>query len=93
MQRLTSKSEELENRINRIVSDGTTRIGDLEFRLVELEGGDVSDPWGDDDLGWRGSDRCGRAADRHRPRRPTRHPSPWVKQADFRAGAGGARFW
>lgn len=42
LQRLTSKTEELENRINRIVADGTARIGDLEFRLVELEGGDVS---------------------------------------------------
>lgn len=41
LQRLTSKTEELENRINRIVDDGTRRIGDLEFRLVELEGGDV----------------------------------------------------
>ena len=40
--RLTSKTEELENRINRIVKDGTNRLGDLEFRLVELEGGDVS---------------------------------------------------
>lgn len=40
--RLTSKTEELENRINRIVADGTNRIGDLEFRLVELEGGDIS---------------------------------------------------
>ncbi len=42
LQRLTAKSEELENRINRVVADGTTRIGDLEFRLVELEGGDIS---------------------------------------------------
>lgn len=41
LQRLTSKTEELENRVNRVVSDGTNRIGDLEFRLVELEGGDV----------------------------------------------------
>jgi tol-pal system protein YbgF len=40
--RLTSKTEELEFRINSIVRDGTNRIGDLEFRLVELEGGDVS---------------------------------------------------
>lgn len=37
--RLTSKSEGLENRINRVVSDGTNRIGDLEFRLCELETG------------------------------------------------------
>ncbi len=41
-QRVTGKLEELEFRIGRIVSDGTNRIGDLEFRLVELEGGDVS---------------------------------------------------
>lgn len=42
MQRLTSKTEELEFRINRVVEDGTNRIGDLEFRLVELEGGDIA---------------------------------------------------
>jgi tol-pal system protein YbgF len=39
---LTARTEELSNRIDRIVADGTNRIGDLEFRLVELEGGDVS---------------------------------------------------
>ncbi len=42
LRRLTARTERLENRINRIVEDGTNRIGDLEFRLVELEGGDVS---------------------------------------------------
>ncbi len=42
LSRLTAQTEELENHINRIVKDGTNRIGDLEFRLVELEGGDVS---------------------------------------------------
>ncbi len=36
------KTEELEHRINQVVRDGTTRIANLEFRLVELEGGDVS---------------------------------------------------
>ncbi|NUH65894.1 tol-pal system protein YbgF [Sulfitobacter sp. S0837] len=41
LQRLTAKTEEMENRINRVVSDGTNRIGDLEYRLVELEGGDL----------------------------------------------------
>ena len=41
LQNLTAKSEQLENRINRVVADGTNRIGDLEFRLVELEGGDL----------------------------------------------------
>ncbi|MFY0690635.1 MAG: tol-pal system protein YbgF [Paracoccaceae bacterium] len=33
---LTSKTEELENRINRVVADGTNQIGDLQFRLCEL---------------------------------------------------------
>jgi tol-pal system protein YbgF len=42
LQRLTGKTEELEFRIDVIVRDGTNRIGDLEFRLVELEGGDVT---------------------------------------------------
>lgn len=42
LQRLTARTEEVTNRVNRVVEDGTNRIGDLEFRLVELEGGDVS---------------------------------------------------
>jgi tol-pal system protein YbgF len=37
--RLTSKTEDLEFRITRIIRDGTNRIGDLEFRLCELEAG------------------------------------------------------
>lgn len=39
---LTAKTEELEFRINKVVTDGTNRLGDLQFRLTELEGGDVS---------------------------------------------------
>jgi len=42
LQRLTAQTEQLDHRIDRVVTDGTNRIGDLEFRLVELEGGDVS---------------------------------------------------
>jgi len=37
VERLTSKTEALELRINRITVDGTNRVGDLEFRLCELE--------------------------------------------------------
>jgi tol-pal system protein YbgF len=40
--RLTAQTEALEQRIERVVADGTNRIGDLEFRIVELEGGDIS---------------------------------------------------
>ena len=37
LRRLTSKTEEMQLRINRIVTEGTNKIGDLEFRLCELE--------------------------------------------------------
>ncbi|THH37491.1 tol-pal system protein YbgF [Aliishimia ponticola] len=39
VQRLTAKAEEMEFRIDRVVTDGTNRIADLEFRLCELETG------------------------------------------------------
>lgn len=38
---LTAKTEQLEFRINQIVTDGTNRLGDIDFRLTELEGGDL----------------------------------------------------
>lgn len=37
LQRLTSVTEQLEFRVGRVVKDGTNRVGDLEFRLCELE--------------------------------------------------------
>lgn len=37
LQRLTSKTEELEYKVDRVAEDGANRIGDLEFRLCELE--------------------------------------------------------
>ncbi len=37
LQRLTAQAETMDLRINRIVQDGTNRVGDLEFRLCELE--------------------------------------------------------
>ena len=41
--RLTAKSEEIELKVNRVISDGTNRIGDLEFRLCEqTEGCDTA---------------------------------------------------
>jgi tol-pal system protein YbgF len=41
--RLTSKTEEVELRLNRVVADGTNRIGDIEFRLCEVtEGCDIA---------------------------------------------------
>lgn len=37
--RLTSKTEQVELKVNRVASDGTNRIGDLEFRLCEVTPG------------------------------------------------------
>ena len=42
VRQLTGAVEELQFRVEAIVEDGTRRIGDLDFRLVELEGGDLS---------------------------------------------------
>lgn len=39
LMRLTAQTEELTYRVDRVVTDGTNRIGDLEFRLCELEAG------------------------------------------------------
>lgn len=39
LQRLTAQTERMELRIDRVVQDGTNRVGDLEFRLCELEPG------------------------------------------------------
>ncbi len=82
LQRLTAKSEELENRINRIVADGTARIGDLEFRLVELEGGDISTLGETTTLG--GADQTATAAPLTAPATPTDQASLAVGEAaDF----------
>lgn len=35
LSRLTARTEEIELRLNRVVADGTNRIGDIEFRLCE----------------------------------------------------------
>jgi len=82
LQRVTSKTEELENRINRIVADGTSRIGDLEFRLVELEGGDISTLGETSTLG--GADQTSTLAPITAPATPTDTASLAVGEAaDF----------
>ena len=43
LSRLTARAEEIELRLNRVVSDGTNRLGDLDFRLCEVtEGCDLA---------------------------------------------------
>lgn len=40
LMRLTAQAEQVELKVNRVIADGTNRVGDLEFRVTELEGGD-----------------------------------------------------
>ena len=42
LRRLTDRVDVLTNDVQRIVDDATNRVGDIEFRLTELEGGDTS---------------------------------------------------
>ncbi len=42
LRQLTNRVDVLTNDIDRIVKDATNRVGDIEFRLTELEGGDAS---------------------------------------------------
>lgn len=80
-QRLTAKTEELEFRINSVVEDGTNRIGDLEFRLVELEGGDVSKLGQTTTLGGIEPGPAPKAAD---PVQPAQTELAVSEEADFR---------
>ena len=43
LRRLTDRVDVLTNDVRRIVDDATNRVGDIEFRLTELEGGDTGD--------------------------------------------------
>nr|WP_245513942.1 tol-pal system protein YbgF [Antarcticimicrobium luteum] len=87
LQRLTAQTEELDHRIGRIVEDGTNRIGDLEFRLVELEGGDVSKLGETTTLGGDTGGAAGAPASAAVPAQPSDAGSELAmgEQADFDA--------
>jgi tol-pal system protein YbgF len=42
LRELTNRVDVVTNDVRRIVEDASNRVGDIEFRLTELEGGDVS---------------------------------------------------
>jgi len=42
LRRLTNRVEVLSNDLGRVIAEASNRMGDIEFRLTELEGGDVS---------------------------------------------------
>ncbi len=79
---LTAQTEDLALRIERIVADGTNRIGDLEYRVVELEGGDVSALGQTPPLGSTGAaPSAGSLIPPERPFTPTAPATP--EQADL----------
>jgi hypothetical protein len=47
IRRLAALTEDLQIRVDSVVRDGTNRVGDLEFRLCELEADcDIGEPGG-----------------------------------------------
>lgn len=83
--RLTDRTELLQNRIDRIVADGSRRLADLEFRLCEMDEGCDLAALTTQDLGRSGSPRpnLGPAA----PQPPASAPGAAAagEQADFDA--------
>lgn len=81
LMRVTGKAEDIEIRLNRVVSDAENRLGDLEFRIVELEGGDVTSLSGSAPLGGTSGGASAAA--------PTAAPQLVVgEQADFDRARG-----
>ncbi|MDU8927297.1 tol-pal system protein YbgF [Alisedimentitalea sp. MJ-SS2] len=85
LQRLTGKTEQLEFRVSAIVKDGTSRVSDLEFRLVELEGGDVSALGETPTLGGDVADSSGPAVPVSQPAATDAPQLAMGEQADFDA--------
>jgi tol-pal system protein YbgF len=89
LRRLTDRVDVLTNDVRRIVEDATNRVGDIEFRLTELEGGDTSILSKPEPLGG------GVTGPRPRPTAGARDPSPAAplvatEQADFDAAVAAA---
>jgi len=82
LMRLTAKTEEVELKVSRVVSDGTNRVGDLEFRLCEVtEGCDIAAL---PDTPTLGGDVPAPAPDASRPLAQTTGPELALsEQADF----------
>lgn len=83
LQRVTAKTERLEFRIGQVVSDGSNRIGDLDFRLCELEPGCDIGELGDTPL-LGGSEAAGDAATA-----PAPDPTPAPSTAEPATGFSG----
>ncbi|MHA6347105.1 tol-pal system protein YbgF [Roseivivax sp. CAU 1761] len=95
LQRLTSRTEEMQFRIERVVQDGTNRIGDLEFRLCEVEPGcdfgalGTPAPLGQGDTATRPAPAAPTAPGAAAPAAPASPGAPsGVTRPQLRGGAG-----
>jgi tol-pal system protein YbgF len=74
LRRLNDRVEVLTNDIGRIVEDASNRVGDIEFRLTELEGGEPAPPPAESPL-------LGGGLTRPMPRPPTSGAAPGAGEA------------
>jgi tol-pal system protein YbgF len=90
LRRLTDRVDVLTNDVQRIVDDATNRVGDIEFRLTELEGGEPAAPAKPEPLGG------GVTGPRPRPLAPAAAPEATggelavTEQSDFDAAKAAA---
>ena len=90
LRRLTDRVDVLTNDIARIVEDATNRVGDIEFRLTELEGGDTSVPAEPEPLGGGADPAAAAAGLRRRGARRAPGALAVSEQADFDAAVAAA---
>jgi tol-pal system protein YbgF len=82
IRRLAALTEDLQIRVDSVVRDGTNRVGDLEFRLCELEADcDIGEPGGDAEPRRGGAVRR-RPGDFGHARRPGSGPQLAVAEQD-----------
>ncbi|MFV0299659.1 MAG: tol-pal system protein [Paracoccus sp. (in: a-proteobacteria)] len=86
--RLTGQTEQLQNRIQRVVRDGSRRIGDIEFRLCEMDPAcDLGALMTQPDLGGQGSGPggpvIGQTQPSAQPDRATEGAPSSAEQQDF----------
>ena len=82
--RLTGQTEELQNRIARLTSDGTRRINDIEFRLCEIDPGcDLGAVMNQPELGSLGAPGMAPAIPRPPAQQTGAAPASASEQADF----------
>ena len=90
LRRLTDRVDVLTNDVTRITADATNHVGDIEFRLTELEGGDTSVKPTPGAARRRRRPGRGRGRWRRRWRRRAASPLVATEQSEFDAAVAAA---